>query len=628
MSLSESGLNAELTSLPPSQTGAGSQRSRAKVTASANGNGASRVPPSKKPRRRRRSAKSKNGEQVQNGRADRSSATGHDAETESEQPSKTWKEYIAALWYEYRDAFGTYTVSTLFHAVIALILALILIPPEDREGLLNIISTIAEEEAEQEELDIEEFVPEPEEEPENLEVDENPIDVSIAESVTESETPFEFNINDLAPTLVIEDHASFASIANIKMASELGGRSKAVRGALLKMYGGTPESEAAVVAGLKWLVRHQNPDGSWSFDHRRSACGEYCTLPGSLKNCQMGATSMALLAFLGAGHTHHSGDYQPQVQNGLRYLLYNMKPDGDLRAPSGQGNMYVQGLGAIALCEAFAMVAEKYHEKRTSRRTARTKSRTKQKDSATKSTSTADKKKAAQAKRKMNPRLRTKNLLQDAGWLQNAAQKAVNFIILAQDKRGGGWRYRPGKGGDTSVVGWQVMALQSARASKLLVVPQITLDGATHFLNSVQTDYGSKYGYTKPGSGLATTSIGLLCRMYLGWGHESEALAKGVSFLGSRGPSKSMYHNYYATQVLHHWGGEEWTKWNEVMREQLISTQAKAGHAEGSWSPAGDGHHGGSGGRLYTTCMSIMTLEVYYRHLPLYTRASLAVELP
>jgi hypothetical protein len=85
-----------------------------------------------------------------------------------------------------------------------------------------------------------------------------------------------------------------------------------------------------------------------------------------------------------------------------------------------------------------------------------------------------------------------------------------------------------------------------------------------------------------------------------------------------------MYFNYYATQVLHHWGGEVWTKWNEVMREQLVRTQVHEGHAAGSWAPADA--HGGQGGRLYMTCMCIMTLEVYYRHLPLYHRENIAVE--
>jgi len=43
-----------------------------------------------------------------------------------------------------------------------------------------------------------------------------------------------------------------------------------------------------------------------------------------------------------------------------------------------------------------------------------------------------------------------------------AAQAALNFIMESQDPAGGGWRYTPRQAGDTSVVGWQVMALKSA----------------------------------------------------------------------------------------------------------------------------------------------------------------------
>ena len=116
------------------------------------------------------------------------------------------------------------------------------------------------------------------------------------------------------------------------------------------------------------------------------------------------------------------------------------------------------------------------------------------------------------------------------------------------------------------------------------------------------------------------TAIGLLCRMYLGWKQNSPPLRRGVQYLGHTGPSiNDIYYDYYATQVLHHWGGTEWKKWNEVLREHLIESQAKEGDALGSWKPTGDSG-AGPGGRLYQTCLSIMTLEVYYRYLPIYQR--------
>jgi hypothetical protein len=88
-----------------------------------------------------------------------------------------------------------------------------------------------------------------------------------------------------------------------------------------------------------------------------------------------------------------------------------------------------------------------------------------------------------------------------------------------------------------------------------------------------------------------------------------------------RGPDTSvgsdMYYNYYATQVVKHIGGRAWNDWNIKMRDSLIKHQVKSGPAAGSWTP-GKGHAEEKGGRLYTTSLSCMTLEVYYRYLPLY----------
>jgi hypothetical protein len=77
-----------------------------------------------------------------------------------------------------------------------------------------------------------------------------------------------------------------------------------------------------------------------------------------------------------------------------------------------------------------------------------------------------------------------------------------------------------------------------------------------------------------------------------------------------------MYFIYYASQVLHHLGGRHWEKWNPRMREYLVHSQATKGHEAGSWYF--DEPHSTPGGRLYTTTMAIMTLEVYYRYMPLY----------
>jgi len=212
--------------------------------------------------------------------------------------------------------------------------------------------------------------------------------------------------------------------------------------------------------------------------------------------------------------------------------------------------------------------------------------------------------------------------------LQAPAQGSIAFIVYAQDPVGGGWRYAPKQPGDTSAVGWQIMALKSGHMS-YLAVPPATVQGAIRFLDSVQANGGANYGYTGPGTGPGTSAVGLLARMFLGWKKDNPGLKKGVEFLSRTGPSKSnMYFNYYATQVMRHWEGEEWKKWNEIMREQLVTSQSQEGHMTGSWFMEGNDHGSERGGRLYCTSMATMILEVYYRHMPVYAKAAADEDFP
>jgi hypothetical protein len=203
--------------------------------------------------------------------------------------------------------------------------------------------------------------------------------------------------------------------------------------------------------------------------------------------------------------------------------------------------------------------------------------------------------------------------------IKDAAQQAIRFVVYAQDIKGGGWRYTPGAPGDTTVTGWQLMALRSGLLGRLNV-PSPTTGLVEKFLDSVQTENGARYNYMvaqPPRQTNTTTAVGLLCRMYTGWHRDNPALYRGVAYLDQWGPSETnMYYNYYATQVLHHWGGPEWQAWNRRMRDYLVAKQSTTSHEAGSWyfpDPYGD-----AGGRLYNTALAILTLEVYYRYLPLY----------
>ncbi len=115
--------------------------------------------------------------------------------------------------------------------------------------------------------------------------------------------------------------------------------------------------------------------------------------------------------------------------------------------------------------------------------------------------------------------------------------------------------------------------------------------------------------------------------MYLGWKHDEPALKAGVEYLHQVGPSDNMYYNYYATQVMRHYGGDYWDAWNAKLRDQLVAAQDQKGHAKGSWYfPKAT--YADRGGRLYCTSMATMMLEVYYRHMPIYGKQAAEEDFP
>ncbi len=336
----------------------------------------------------------------------------------------------------------------------------------------------------------------------------------------------------------------------------LTGREEGMKKALLAAYGGGDITEGAVLRGLEWLKRQQMRDGSWSL------AGPYPD--GAYNDNPTAATAMALLAFLGAGNTTKAGKYQDVVTRGVDALLKMQRRNGDFfRGNVPQHRLYSQAQATIAICELYGMT----------------------KDSR----------------------------------FREPAQLAIDYAAKTQDSLGG-WRYRPGFDSDTSVTGWFVMGLQSALMAGLNV-PEETLERVSGYLDRVAAYDGGRYGY-QPGNEptFAMTAEALLCRQYLGWKHDDPRLMTGVKLIGEEPMNiqdRNVYYWYYATQVLHHMGGDHWDSWNRVMRQMLPEMQTRIGAQRGSWSPVGD-RWGPHGGRLYTTCLSIYMLEVYYRHLPIY----------
>lgn len=339
----------------------------------------------------------------------------------------------------------------------------------------------------------------------------------------------------------------------------LQGRTEGRKHALLNAYGGNASTEAAVVLGLKWLKRQQRRTGLWSLR------GPYSD--GSSAENLDAATAMALLAFQGAGNTHQAGLFRVEVAKAWKAMLGRIDEDGNFfQGDSNSHRFYTQAQCTIALCELYGMTGDKS--------------------------------------------------------LREPAQRAIDFLVRTQ-QREGGWQYYLDRGSDMSVTGWVLMALQSARMAGL-EVPSPTLERIKDFLDLVAKEGGSLYAYRpRDGAKLSMTAEGLLCRQYLGWSHDDPRLLAGADELVANLPTwergqRNVYYWYYATQVCHHMEGRWWEEWNGVMRQMIPENQVQRGRERGSWDSEGD-RWGPHGGRLYVTCLSLYMLEVYYRHLPLYT---------
>ena len=363
--------------------------------------------------------------------------------------------------------------------------------------------------------------------------------------------------------------ARFPEIA-MNITAPFSGRQGLTRAKLVRREGGTAKSEKSVEDGIDWIVRHQRADGSWGLDYHEQCQGTVCSFQPVMSS-DTGATGLALLPLLGAGYIHTvKSRHQDAVRRGISWLIENQQPDGNLfTGPPGMAYMYSHAIGTMALCEAYGL--------------------------------------------SQDPRLK------------QPAQRAIKFIVDAQDPTTGGWRYFPGQAGDTSVFGWMMFALRSGRGAGISV-PRNTLKGCTRYLDMASVDRSRiTYAY-QPGRAATAvmTAEALLARQLLGWARKTPALVKGAAEIARHletNDERNIYYWYYATQLLHNMKNKDWETWNLKVREGLISMQVKDGTcANGSWDPNFPAVDvwGQRAGRLFNTSLSILTLEVYYRYLPLY----------
>jgi hypothetical protein len=344
-------------------------------------------------------------------------------------------------------------------------------------------------------------------------------------------------------------------------------------------------TEAAINGGLRWLALHQAADGHWSLnkfrDHARTEPlpngqlhpDTQCTGLGS-HDSDVAATAFALLAFLGAGHTHQAAPgreapYQKAVAAGLLWLLNQQGQDGVIGAVSAQNtNIYAHAAAAFALCEAYRLTADPN--------------------------------------------------------LKEPARRALTYLVGYQHKEGGGWRYARNTPGDMSITGWVLLALESGQKAGIFMQPEV-LAAARRFVDSCE-DANNKgcYGYIGgTGRTPGMTAIGIRCQLFFGADGRNAKVRAGVDYLRSDLPNRyaDLYSAYQVTQALSRMDAETWRFWDEGkegssgMCEFLLKSQDDGTlfpEQRGSWYLTA-GTAAGPGGRHLCTTLALLCLETSYR---------------
>ena len=344
------------------------------------------------------------------------------------------------------------------------------------------------------------------------------------------------------------------------------------RRAIALKNGGSEASERAVELSLRWMADMQEADGRWSSARHGGGTAKkdpqgQDRLDGGVY-ADSGVTGLVVLSFLGAGYTHDEGQYSSNVKRAIDWLIKQQQANGYLGGKATRYDMmYSHAIAGFALAEAYGM----------------------------------------QSDPNAYPELR------------EAVRGGVRLIAAMQNDDGG-WRYGKGGESDMSMFGWQLMALKSA-VNAGVTVPEETRRGMTKFLQArALGSRGGLAGYKlseRPTP--AMTAEALFCRQMFNVRQSDAASQEAVSYLRQNLPRLAVYDEYYwyyGTLAMFQYDGESWEDWNSSLRDMLIGQQRTSGPNAGSWDPKGK--WSGIGGRLYSTALSTMSLEVYYRFLRIY----------
>lgn len=308
------------------------------------------------------------------------------------------------------------------------------------------------------------------------------------------------------------------------------------------------QHESPIVSGLIYLRGVQQADGRWA-----SPSGGH----------DVAVTGLALLAFLGSGHTHRFGSHKRTVAQGLTWLKRRAGQDGLLADATTPLPGFAQAWGTAALCEAYAVSRDfslKPHAER-----------------------------AAAAQRALQH--------PSGGFSLGGALEPPNSLSTTQ----------------------AILALKAAKSAGVAPADvDAALERAGAFLAAL-TDARGVVGYRRVGDGVSValgrdavddplfTAGAILGRVFAGQPAKTDAIRRGSERLTWPTERSDPLYLYYGTYAAFQLGGDTWQAWHDCMQRALLPRQGE----DGSWEPRGV--WGELGGRVATTALNRLTLEIYYR---------------
>ncbi|MDH4408564.1 MAG: squalene--hopene cyclase [Verrucomicrobiales bacterium] len=281
-----------------------------------------------------------------------------------------------------------------------------------------------------------------------------------------------------------------------------------------------------------------------------------------------GITGICLMAFLASGEDPNYGAHRHHIKAGLRAIIEGQERDTGFIPNS----MYHHGFAMLALAEAYGTVDE----------------------------ATLWKGNEADDVRQS---------------IATTLEKAIALAVTAQKaNRWGGWRYSPtSTDADTSVTGSVLMGLLACRNAGL-AVPEATIEDAIKYMQRNTASSGFVAYSGGIGGGGESMARSAVATLVYAVGHRRDteefknALVHISERLDHRETAHTHYFYYYMAQALFQGNFEAWDRWNRAHAAMLSEQQAP------------DGSFPGSYGEAYGTAMSLLSLALNYRFLPIYER--------